>query len=44
MNLEEFEIPDIDAEKFLCPQETVDYTADKKDDMNKLSHSFPHRK
>ncbi|NXD15815.1 ACPM protein, partial [Nothocercus nigrocapillus] len=26
-----FEIPDADAEKLLCPQEIVDYIADKKD-------------
>ncbi|KAL6033206.1 hypothetical protein STEG23_020576 [Scotinomys teguina] len=26
-----FEIPDIDAEKLMCPQEIVDYIADKKD-------------
>lgn len=26
-----FEIPDTDAEKLMYPQETVDYTADKKD-------------
>ncbi|TKC48538.1 hypothetical protein EI555_015483, partial [Monodon monoceros] len=25
------EIPDVDAEKLMCPQETVDYIADKKD-------------
>ena len=25
------EIPDIDAEKSTCPQEIVDYVADKKD-------------
>uniref|UniRef100_A0A8C5L1H9 Acyl carrier protein n=1 Tax=Jaculus jaculus TaxID=51337 RepID=A0A8C5L1H9_JACJA len=28
---DEFEIPDIDAEKLMCPQEIVDYIADKKD-------------
>ncbi|XP_053898944.1 acyl carrier protein, mitochondrial isoform X2 [Malaclemys terrapin pileata] len=26
-----FEIPDVEAEKLLCPQEIVDYIADKKD-------------
>uniref|UniRef100_A0A8C4K2Q2 Acyl carrier protein n=1 Tax=Dromaius novaehollandiae TaxID=8790 RepID=A0A8C4K2Q2_DRONO len=26
-----FEIPDADAEKLMCPQEIVDYIADKKD-------------
>ncbi|XP_012866620.1 PREDICTED: acyl carrier protein, mitochondrial [Dipodomys ordii] len=26
-----FEIPDTDAEKLMCPQEIVDYIADKKD-------------
>ncbi|XP_038177161.1 acyl carrier protein, mitochondrial-like [Arvicola amphibius] len=26
-----FEIPDIDAEKLMCPQEIVDYNEDKKD-------------
>lgn len=26
-----FEIPDGDAEKLMCPQEIVDYIADKKD-------------
>ncbi|KAB0395485.1 hypothetical protein E2I00_006035, partial [Balaenoptera physalus] len=26
-----FEIPDVDAEKLMCPQEIVDYIADKKD-------------
>ncbi|XP_043844718.1 acyl carrier protein, mitochondrial-like [Dromiciops gliroides] len=26
-----FEIPDIEAEKLMCPQEIVDYIADKKD-------------
>ena len=26
-----FEIPDVDAEKLMCPQEVVDYIADKKD-------------
>nr|XP_012320158.1 acyl carrier protein, mitochondrial [Aotus nancymaae] len=26
-----FEIPDLDAEKLMCPQEIVDYIADKKD-------------
>nr|XP_034339610.1 acyl carrier protein, mitochondrial-like [Arvicanthis niloticus] len=26
-----FEIPDIDAEKLMCPQEIIDYIADKKD-------------
>uniref|UniRef100_A0A2K6RXT2 Acyl carrier protein, mitochondrial n=1 Tax=Rhinopithecus roxellana TaxID=61622 RepID=A0A2K6RXT2_RHIRO len=26
-----FEIPDTDAEKLLCPQEIIDYIADKKD-------------
>ena len=25
-----FEIPETDVEKFRCPQEMVDYTADKK--------------
>ena len=32
-----FEIPDIDAEKLMCPQEIVDYIADKKDVYNKVS-------
>ena len=34
MSMEEefgFEIPDIDAEKLMCPQEIVHYIADKKD-------------
>ena len=26
-----FEIPDVDPEKLMCPQEIVDYIADKKD-------------
>ncbi|XP_048348437.1 acyl carrier protein, mitochondrial [Sphaerodactylus townsendi] len=26
-----FEIPDVEAEKLMCPQEIVDYIADKKD-------------
>lgn len=26
-----FEIPDTEAEKLMCPQEIVDYIADKKD-------------
>ncbi|XP_061456083.1 acyl carrier protein, mitochondrial [Rhineura floridana] len=26
-----FEIPDVDAEKLMCPQEIIDYIADKKD-------------
>lgn len=35
-----FEVPDLDVEKLMCPQEIIGYVADK-DCMNQISKSSP---
>lgn len=37
-----FENPNIDTEKFLCPQENADYILDKKDLWIKCQSFLPH--